>query len=90
MSHFDTRSTVRPQPDAPMADIADYVHNYNINSEVALDTSRYILLDTIGCGLEALPLSHKKMHRHSGPTVPGTSGVPNGTRVPVSITNSTP
>jgi len=40
--------------DPEIADIAKYVHNYDINSELALETSRYILLDTIGCGLEAL------------------------------------
>lgn len=65
--------------DQEIKDIADYIHNYKIDSEVALDTSRYILLDTIGCGLEALRFP--QCTAVLGPIVPGTV-VPNGTRVP--------
>lgn len=65
--------------DNEIKDIANYVHNYNIDSEVALDTSRYILLDTLGCGLEALRFP--QCTAVLGPIVPGTV-VPNGTKVP--------
>jgi 2-methylcitrate dehydratase len=65
--------------DPEILDIASYVHNYKIDSDLALDTSRYILLDTIGCGLEALRFP--QCTAILGPLVPGTS-VPNGTRVP--------
>ena len=65
--------------DNEIKDIAAYVHNYNIDSEVALDTSRYILLDTLGCGLEALRFP--QCTAVLGPVVPGTV-VPNGTTVP--------
>ncbi|KAJ9612024.1 ATP-binding cassette transporter CGR1 [Cladophialophora chaetospira] len=65
--------------DSEIVDIASYVHNYKIDSDLALDTSRYILLDTIGCGLEALRFP--QCTALLGPTVPGTS-VTNGTRVP--------
>lgn len=65
--------------DPEIKDIANYVHNYNIDSEVALDTARYILLDTMGCGLEALRFP--QCTAVLGPIVPGTT-VPNGTRVP--------
>ena len=51
------------------------------NSVVPLqfDTARYILLDTLGCGLEALRF--KECTKLLGPIVEGTI-VPNGTRVP--------
>ncbi|KAK5065195.1 ATP-binding cassette transporter CGR1 [Exophiala bonariae] len=65
--------------DPEISDIASYVHNFKIDSEVALDTSRYILLDTIGCGLEALRFP--QCSALLGPLVAGTT-VPNGTRVP--------
>ena len=47
-------SNERPQPDKVLSDIADYVLNYQINSDLALQTAHYCLLDTLGCGLEAL------------------------------------
>ena len=65
--------------DNEVKDIASYVHNYKIDSELALDTSRYILLDTLGCGLEALRFP--QCTAVLGPIVPGTT-VPNGTKVP--------
>lgn len=44
-----------------------------------LDTARYVLLDTLGCGLEALRF--KECTKLLGPIVEGTV-VPHGTRVP--------
>jgi 2-methylcitrate dehydratase len=72
-------SNVRPDPDQVLVDIADYVLNYEINSDLAYDTARNCLIDTLGCGLEALqyPACTKLM----GPVVPGTV-VPNGAKVP--------
>lgn len=72
-------SAVRPEPDQVLQDIADYVHNYQIDSEVAWDTARLCLIDTIGCGLEGLRF--EACARLLGPVVEGTV-VPNGTRVP--------
>src|SRR5471032_2009300 len=76
MSHI---SNVRPVPDRVLVDIVDYVLNYKIDSTLALDTARNCLIDTLGCGLEALtyPACTKLM----GPIVPGTI-VPNGAKVP--------
>ncbi|MDB4661618.1 bifunctional 2-methylcitrate dehydratase/aconitate hydratase [Gammaproteobacteria bacterium] len=70
---------VRPGYDSLISEIADYVSNYKIDSELALDTSRNCLIDTIGCGLLALkfPACAKML----GPIVDGTS-VPFGVRVP--------
>jgi 2-methylcitrate dehydratase len=72
-------SNVRPKPDEVMTDIADYVLNHKITSEEAYNTARLCLMDTLGCGLEALtyPACTKLM----GPIVPGAV-LPNGARVP--------
>ena len=47
-------SNVRPEPDQVLVDIADYVCDYEIKAAEAYDTARYCLMDTLGCGLEAL------------------------------------
>ena len=72
-------SNVRPAPDQVIADIANYVNDYQIQSSEALDTARYCLMDTLGCGLEAL--SYTACTKLLGPIVPGTN-VPNGAKVP--------
>jgi 2-methylcitrate dehydratase len=72
-------SNVRPDPDQPLVDIADYVAHYDIKSQEAYDTARLCLMDTLGCGLEAL--SYPACTKLLGPIVPGTV-VPNGARVP--------
>ncbi len=72
-------STVRPPPDAVLADIADYVLDADPGSELARDTARQCLIDTLGCGLEAL--EYPACTRLLGPLVPGMSIV-NGARVP--------
>ena len=72
-------SNVRPEPDQVIVDIAKYVNEYEINSDEALDTARYCLMDTLGCGLEAL--SYSACTKLLGPIVPGTI-VPNGAKVP--------
>ena len=70
---------VRPQPDQVLVDIADYVMNYKVASDLAYETARNCLIDTLGCGLEAL--SYPACTKLLGPIVPGTV-VPNGARVP--------
>ena len=72
-------SNVRPEPDQVIVDIAKYVNEYEINRDEALDTARYCLMDTLGCGLEAL--SYSACTKLLGPVVPGTT-VPNGAKVP--------
>lgn len=47
-------SNVRPKPDQVLVDIVDYVTKYKIKSSLAYDTARNCLIDTLGCGLEAL------------------------------------
>nr|POE59059.1 2-methylcitrate dehydratase, mitochondrial [Quercus suber] len=65
--------------DQEITDMADYVKNYKIESDLAIDTARFVFLDTLGCGLEALKFP--TCRALLGPVVPGTT-VPNGTRVP--------
>src|SRR5512147_3229548 len=72
-------SNVRPDPDKVLADMADYVRNYTITSDEAYDTARYCLIDTLGCGIEAL--GYPACTKLLGPVVPGTV-VPNGAKVP--------
>ncbi|MCX4194011.1 bifunctional 2-methylcitrate dehydratase/aconitate hydratase [Methylophaga sp. OBS1] len=72
-------SNVRPAPDKVLVDIADYVSDYLVTSKEALDTARYCLMDTLGCGFEAL--SYPACTKLLGPIVPGTI-VPNGSKVP--------
>jgi 2-methylcitrate dehydratase len=72
-------ANVRPKPDDVLVDIADYVANYEIESREAYETARYCLMDTLGCGLEAL--EYPACTKLLGPIVKGTV-VPNGARVP--------
>ena len=65
--------------DQLLEEIADYVLNKDITSTEAYETARYVLLDTIGCGI--LALQYPECTKLLGPVVPGTT-VPNGTRVP--------
>ena len=72
-------SNVRPKPDQVLTDIADYVTRYQVTSAQAYETARYCLMDTLGCGLEAL--EYPACTKLLGPIVPGTV-VPNGAKVP--------
>ena len=69
----------RPEPDQVLLDIADYVLNYEIRSPLAYETACHSLIDSLGCGLEAL--DYPACTKLLGPIVPGTL-VPNGARVP--------
>ena len=72
-------SNVRPKPDQVIVDIADYALKHRITSAEAYNTARLCLMDTLGCGLEAL--SYPACTKLMGPIVPGTI-VPNGAKVP--------
>ena len=69
----------RPPPDKVLADIADYVCDYEVNSPEAYDTARNCLMDTLGCGF--LALGFPECNKLLGPLVEGTV-VPGGARVP--------
>ena len=72
-------SNVRPETDNVIADIVDYTLNYQITSELAFQTAHYCLLDTLGCGFEAL--TYPACTKLLGPVVSGTI-VPHGAKVP--------
>jgi 2-methylcitrate dehydratase len=72
-------SNERLASDKVLTDIADYALNFKIESDLAYTTARYCLIDTLGCGLEAL--EYPACTKLLGPIVPGTV-VPNGARVP--------
>jgi 2-methylcitrate dehydratase len=70
---------VKQEFDKEIIDIVDYVENFEIKSDVAYETAWNCLLDTLGCGLEALEYDECK--KLLGPIVPGTVVI-NGVRVP--------
>ena len=65
--------------DQEIIDIADYVLNYEIKSELAYQTAWHCFIDTIGCGLEAL--EYPACTKLLGPVVEGLK-IENGARVP--------
>ncbi|MSQ88955.1 MAG: bifunctional 2-methylcitrate dehydratase/aconitate hydratase [Betaproteobacteria bacterium] len=79
MSHMSHVSNVRPNPDQVLTLIANYAQDYVIKSRSAYETARYCLIDTLGCGFEAL--EYPACTKLLGPIVKGTV-VPNGARVP--------
>ena len=47
----NVETNVRPDPDEVLVKITDYVINKEIDSNEAISTARYCLMDTLGCGL---------------------------------------
>src|SRR6185437_2061297 len=74
-----TISNSRPAPDQVLVDIADYVLNYDVNSALAYTPARHCLIDTLGCGLEAL--DYPACTKLLGPVVPGAN-LAHGAKVP--------
>jgi 2-methylcitrate dehydratase len=80
MSQEAIGSARRPDPDPELIDIADYVLNYDVTqSREAMETARYCLMDTLGCGL--LALNYPACTKLLGPVVPGAN-MAGGARVP--------
>ena len=65
--------------DQEIIDIVDYALNYEVTSPVAYETAWNCLLDTLGCGLEAL--EYEACTKLLGPVVAGLT-VENGVKVP--------
>jgi 2-methylcitrate dehydratase len=72
-------SNVRPKPDKVLTLIADYVSGFSVKSDEAYETARYCLMDTLGCGLEAL--EYPACTKLLGPIDPETV-TPHGAKVP--------
>src|SRR5499427_3143725 len=80
MSHYDLTSALRPEPDAILQQVADYVFDLDkVTSDNAVNTARLCLMDTLGCGL--LALNYPACRRLLGPVVPGAT-MQGGARVP--------
>jgi 2-methylcitrate dehydratase len=79
MSAHDYKSAYRPEPDQLLVDIADYALDYQITSDLAFDTARLCLMDSLACALQAL--DHSACTKLLGPVIPGAEA-PGGARVP--------
>ena len=79
MSDIGIRSAKRADWDAQLTAIADYVCDYEIDSDVAFETAHYCLIDTLACGFQAL--DYPACTKLLGPVVPGAT-LSGGARVP--------
>lgn len=79
MGEVLVKNNEKQQVDPLLNEIADYVLDKEIKSNEAFRTARYVLIDTLGCGI--LALRYPECTKLLGPIVPGTI-VPNGSRVP--------
>jgi 2-methylcitrate dehydratase len=70
---------LRPDPDPELSAIAAYVNGHGPHSDLAMETARYALMDSLGCAM--LALSFPECAKLLGPVVPGIL-TPNGARVP--------
>ncbi len=77
--NLTVESNIKPDYDRIIADIADYVLNTPIQSDLAYETARWCLLDTLGCGI--LALGFPECTKLMGPVVPGAYLL-GGARVP--------
>ncbi len=79
MSHFDVKSAARPPADALLVSLADYAVGATLQSELAYETARNCLMDSLACAFQALkfPACVQRL----GPVVPGAT-LPGGARVP--------
>ena len=65
-------------PDRLLVEIAEYAAAAEVDSELAYDTARWCLMDSLGCGL--LALNYPACTKLLGPVVPGAE-MPGGARV---------
>lgn len=65
--------------DTLFTELADYVFEKEIQSELAYKTARFCLMDSLGCGF--LALAYPQCRKLLGPVVPGAT-FPGGCRVP--------
>jgi 2-methylcitrate dehydratase len=79
MSAHDYKSAERPAPDRLLTDIADYVMDYKVTSDLAYETARFCLMDSLACAFQAL--DYPECTKLLGPVVPGAI-LAGGARVP--------
>jgi len=76
---MDARAGTRPEPDRVLRELTAYTLHTPIQSELAYETARLALADSLACACEAL--SYPDCTALLGPVVPGTV-VPYGVKVP--------
>lgn len=74
----DVSDNTRPKYDKVLVKIADYVKDYKISSDLAYETAKYCLVDSLGCA--TLSLNFPECTKLLGPWVSGTT-IENGSRV---------
>ena len=79
MSGTGTGSAKQPAWDKELAEIADYVCDAEIDSDLAFETAHYCLMDALACGFQAL--DYPACTKLLGPVVPGAT-LAGGARVP--------
>ncbi len=79
MNTNGARAALRPSPDALLLEIASYVCDAEIHSELALRTAHYCLKDSLACAM--LALKFPECVKLLGPVVPGME-LEGGARVP--------
>ncbi|NNL94599.1 MAG: bifunctional 2-methylcitrate dehydratase/aconitate hydratase, partial [Xanthomonadales bacterium] len=79
MSQHDSRAAQRPNPDQELVDIANFVCDYPLDSDLAYTTARHCLMDSLACSL--LALKYPDCTRLLGPLAPGAE-MKHGARVP--------
>ncbi|BCD45974.1 2-methylcitrate dehydratase [Helicobacter suis] len=80
MSDMGILDAKRPEFDDLIIKIAKYVDTYEITSKLAMQTARYCLMDTLGCGL--LALKYPACTKLLGPSVEGAEFRPLGAKIP--------
>ncbi|MGD9593042.1 MAG: bifunctional 2-methylcitrate dehydratase/aconitate hydratase [Candidatus Berkiella sp.] len=71
-------SNIRPEYDSVLVKLANYIVDYQITSELAFDTAKFCLIDSLGCAM--LALSFDACTKLLGPIVPGMK-IDKGARV---------
>ncbi len=64
-------SNTRPDYDSVLVTLANYIMDDDIKSDLAFETAKYCLIDSIGCAM--LALSYPACTKLLGPVVPGCS-----------------
>ena len=71
MTKYDIRSAERKLPDDVLVKIADFICSEMSHTELAYETAKYCLMDTLACGFQAL--DYPACTKLLGPIVPGAT-----------------
>jgi len=80
MSNMGILEAKRPEFDSLLTQIARYADSYKGFSKLSIETAKYCLMDTLGCGL--LALKYPACSKLLGPSVEGAEFRPLGAKIP--------